>query len=88
MDDSRRRQVEFFKFCEILLQHFTAALAHPGIVGVFRCQLIGTHGNDRWFKGKAKRNYLKDDGTPFERMAAEISKAIQAALKAVYTLTP
>jgi hypothetical protein len=62
----------------------TAALAHPGIVGVFRCQLIGTHGNDRWFEGKAKRTYLRDDGTPFPIMAARVREANQAALKAAY----
>lgn len=62
----------------------TAALAHPGIVGVFRCQLIGTHGNDRWFEGKAKRTYLKDDGTPFSEIAAKVSVANKAALKAAY----
>jgi hypothetical protein len=62
----------------------TAALAHPGIVGVFRCQLIGTHGNDRWFEGKAKRTYLRDDGTPFPNMAARVSAANREALKAAY----
>ena len=62
----------------------TAALAHPGIVGVFRCQLIGTHGNDRWFEGKAKRTYLRDDGTPFPIMAARVREANQAALKSAY----
>ncbi|MBM3862037.1 MAG: hypothetical protein FJ395_20625 [Verrucomicrobia bacterium] len=62
----------------------THALAHPGIVGVFRCQLIGTHGNDRWFEGKAKRNYLRDDGTPFPIMAARVREANQAALKVAY----
>ncbi len=61
-----------------------AALAHPGIVGVFRCQLIGTHGNDRWFEGKAKRTYLRDDGTPFPIMAARVREANQAALQAAY----
>jgi hypothetical protein len=62
----------------------TAALAHPGIIGVFRCQLIGTHGNDRWFEGKAKRTYLKDDGTPNPEMAAKVSEANRADLKAAY----
>lgn len=62
----------------------TAALAHPAIVGVFRCQLIGTHGNDRWFEGKAKRTYLRDNGTPFSIMAARVREANQAALKAAY----
>jgi len=57
----------------------TALLAHPAIVGLFRCQLAGTHGNDRWFEGKAKRTYLRDDGTPFPIMAARIREANQAA---------
>lgn len=65
-------------------QWITAALAHPGIVGIFRCQLIGTHGNDRWFEGKAKRTYLKDDGSPFPEIAAKVSEANHAALKAAY----
>lgn len=60
----------------------TAALAHPGIVGIFRCQLIGTHGNDRWFEGKAKRTYLRDDGTPFPHVAARVSEANRQALNA------
>ena len=54
------------------------------IVGMFRCQLIGTHGNDRWFEGKAKRTYLRDDGTPFPIMAARVREANQAALQAAY----
>jgi hypothetical protein len=62
----------------------TDALAHPGIVGVFRCQLVGTHGNDRWFEGKAKRTYLRDDGTPFPIMATRVREANQTALKAAY----
>ena len=57
-----------------------AALAHPDIVGVFRCQLIGTRGNDRWFEGKAKRTYLRDHGTPFPEMAAKVSAANKASL--------
>jgi hypothetical protein len=65
-------------------QWIAAALAHPGIVGVFRCQLIGTHGNDRWFESKAKRTYLRDDGTPFPIMAARVREANQAALQAAY----
>jgi len=62
----------------------TAALGHPGIVGIFRCQLIGTHGNDRWFEGKARRNYLRDDGTPFPHVAARVSEANRQALNAAY----
>ena len=62
----------------------TAALTHPGIVGVFRCQLIGLHGNDRWFEGKAKRNYLRDDGIPFPSIGPKMSEANRSALKAAY----
>jgi len=65
-------------------QWIAAALAHPAIVGVFRCQLAGTHGNDRWFEGKAKRTYLRDDGTPFPLMGAKVSEANRAALQAAY----
>lgn len=65
----------------------TAALAHSGIVGVFRCQVIGTHGNDRWFEGRAKRTYLRDDGTPFLAMATRVSAANRAALKAAFANT-
>jgi hypothetical protein len=63
----------------------SAALAHPAIVGVFRCQLLGTHGNDRWFDGRARRNYLRPDGTPFPVTATAIAAANRAALHAAYT---
>gem|GEM_PF-5015453 len=70
---------------ELVFEMFNEpSLAHPGIVGVFRCQLIGTHGNDRWFEGKAKRTYLRDDGTPFPIMAAKVSEANRVSLKAAY----
>ncbi|HUT90178.1 MAG TPA: hypothetical protein VMY37_11820 [Thermoguttaceae bacterium] len=62
----------------------SAALTHPGIVNVFRCQLVGTHVNDHWFEGRAKRTYLRDDGTPFPIMAARVSEANRAALEAAY----
>lgn len=39
-----------------------AAFDEDYIVGVFRCQLIGVHGNDRWFPARRmKRTYLRDD---------------------------
>ncbi len=38
----------------------------PYIIGVFKCQFIGSHGNDNRFPaGRMKRTYLRDDGTPF-----------------------
>jgi len=56
----------------------------PFVVGVFKCQLIGTHGNDRWFEGKAKRTLLKDDGTYFEHMTPGMQQAHREALHKVY----
>lgn len=57
------------------------ALQTPYIVGVFKCQLIGTHGNDRWFDGKAKRTVVKDDGSYFDHM----SKGMREAHKHIIT---
>jgi hypothetical protein len=58
------------------------ALSHPAIIGLFRCQLAGTHGYDKWFLGKAKRTYLQDDGTPFPAFAEKVREANRATLKA------
>ena len=60
------------------------AAEEPCVVGVFKCQLIGTHGNDRWFDGKAKRTYLRDDGTDFIYRTARTRAAHAAALEAAY----
>jgi hypothetical protein len=62
----------------------TDAMAHPAIVGIFRCQLAGTHGNDKWFLGKAKRTYLRDDGTPFPTFAEKIRESNHIALQDAY----
>ncbi len=56
----------------------------PFAVGVFKCQFIGTHANDRWFDGKARRTILQDDGTDFEYMSAGLAEAHRDVLKAVY----
>ncbi|MBM3725535.1 MAG: hypothetical protein FJW40_08935 [Acidobacteria bacterium] len=62
-----------------------AALREPYMVGVFMCQLIGVHGNDRWFPaGRMKRTYLRDEGTAFSTRAALLSAAHEATLKRVY----
>ncbi|MBM3761898.1 MAG: hypothetical protein FJW36_16820 [Acidobacteria bacterium] len=62
-----------------------AALRDPYMIGVFMCQFIGVHGNDRWFpEGRMKRTYLRDDGTVFSTRAALIKAAHEAALKKVY----
>ncbi len=43
-----------------------SAFELPYLIGVFKCQWIGRHGNDRWFpEGRMKRTYLRDDGTAF-----------------------
>ena len=60
------------------------AAEEPSVVGVFKCQLIGRHGNDRWFEGKAKRTYLRDDGTDFPARTALTREAHAAALEAAY----
>jgi hypothetical protein len=62
----------------------TDALSHPAIIGLFRCQLAGTHGNDKWFLDKGKRTYLRDDGSPFPTFADTIREANRAALERAY----
>lgn len=61
-----------------------AAMERPYLVGVFKCQLIGTHGNDRWFEGKARRTYYQDDGTAFVHRTAITRAAHQEALRVGY----
>ena len=59
----------------------------PYVVGVFKCQLIGSHGNDRWFPaGLMKRTYLRDDGTPFSIRTAAAKKAHEMVLSRAYGL--
>ncbi|MEZ5355209.1 MAG: hypothetical protein R2762_21460 [Bryobacteraceae bacterium] len=62
-----------------------AAFAEPFLVGLFQCQLIGRHGNDRLFPdGRMKRTYLRDDATPWPYRTAQMAKANRAALRRVY----
>lgn len=61
------------------------AVATPFIIGVFKCQLIGTHGNDRWFDGRARRTYLQDDGSDFRSRTAITRDAHLEALRAAYS---
>jgi len=57
----------------------------PYVIGVFKCQLIGTHGNDRWFpEGRMKRTYLQDDGQPFPVRTEITKKAHEKVLSSVY----
>lgn len=61
-----------------------SAVATPFIIGVFKCQFIGTHANDRWFDGRARRTYLKDDGAPFGVRTSITEKAHNDALNSAY----
>jgi len=70
---------------EDVAQWVKDALAQPYIVGVFKCQFIGTHGNDRWFpEGRMKRTLWQDDGTAFPVMTDRVSQAHREALVEVY----
>ena len=61
------------------------ALQQPYIIGVFKCQFIGTHGNDRWFPaGRMKRTLWQDDGTAFPVMTERVARAHREALRAAY----
>ena len=63
----------------------TAALQQPYIIGVFKCQFIGTHGNDRWFpEGRMKRTLWQDDGTAFPVMTGRVARAHREALLRAY----
>ena len=59
-------------------------MRRPYMLGVFKCQLLGLHGNDRWFDGKARRTYLRDDGSAFEHRTEITRRAHQAALREAY----
>ena len=70
---------------EDVAQWVKDALNQPYIIGVFKCQFIGTHGNDRWFsKGRMKRTLWMDDGSPFPTMTELVTKAHREALDEVY----
>ena len=70
---------------EDVAQWVKDALQQPYIIGVFKCQFIGTHGNDRWFpKGRMKRTLWQDDGTAFPVMTERVSQAHREALDEVY----
>lgn len=70
---------------EDVAQWIQKALSQPYLVGVFKCQFIGTHGNDRWFpKGRMKRTLWQDDGTRFPNMTRTVSQAHRTALDNIY----
>ncbi len=60
------------------------SFAMPYIIGNFKCQLIGSHGNDRLFpEGRMKRTYLKGDGSPFPMRTEATRKAHIQVLNSV-----
>lgn len=64
-----------------------SAFEEPYVVGVFKCQLIGSHGNDRWFpSGGMKRTYLQDNGEPFRHRTEITRRAHAKVLQKVYGL--
>lgn len=54
-----------------------SAMTRPYMIGVFKCQLIGLHGNDKQFNNRSRRTYLKDNGDPFE-VRTEITRTAHA----------
>ena len=70
---------------EDVAQWVTSALERPYIIGVFKCQFIGIHGNDRWFpEGRMKRTLWQDDGTAFPVMTERVARAHREALQRAY----
>jgi len=61
------------------------AMSTPYIIGVFKCQFIGSHANDRWFpEGKMKRTLIKDDGTYFDYMSSGMARIHKQVLENSY----
>ena len=69
---------------EVAANWLVACMSRPYMVGVFKCQLVGLHGNDRWFEGKARRTYLRDDGTAFTHRTEITRKAHRDALNVAF----
>lgn len=69
------------KAAEEAAEFLRAAMRRRYMVGVFKCQLIGLHGNDAQFEGKSRRTYLKDDGSEWESRTEITRKAHAEALR-------
>lgn len=65
-------------------QWLREAFQQPYIVGVFKCQFIGTHPNDRRLDGKAKRTLVRDDGSYFEYVSKGMRQTHHQILDSVY----
>ena len=62
-----------------------SAFAKPYIIGVFKCQLIGVHGNDLKFpKDSTKRTYYKDDGRSFKYRTKKTAATHKEILENIY----
>ncbi|MEM6916940.1 MAG: hypothetical protein AAF491_10275, partial [Verrucomicrobiota bacterium] len=59
------------------------AFGAPYLTGLFICQVIGTHGNDKFFL-RAKRTYLQDDGTRYQTRTALLREANLQVMKRLY----
>jgi hypothetical protein len=70
---------------EMAAKFVTDAFEPPYMIGLFICQVIGSHANDQWFDGKAKRTYLRDDGIAFEHRRAKLKAANAAVLQRLYS---
>jgi hypothetical protein len=67
------------------VQFLHDAFARPYLTGVFICQLIGTHPNDKnFFDLKAHRTYLKPDGTLYDFRSARLKETNAALLQKLY----
>ena len=53
------------------------------MIGLFICQVIGTHPNDKFFTN-AKRTYLRDDGTPFPTRTNLLRSTNRALIEHLY----
>jgi hypothetical protein len=73
------------KASEMAAKFVTDAFEPPYMIGLFICQVIGTHPNDKWFDGKAKRTYLRDDGIAFEHRRKSLKRANEAVLQRLYS---
>jgi hypothetical protein len=62
------------------------AFEPPFMVGLFICQVLGSHANDKWFGPEARRTYLRDDGSPFPDRAREIADANHAVLARLFEM--
>jgi hypothetical protein len=65
-------------------QFLQDAFQRKYMLGVWKCQLIGLHPNDRWFEGKAKRTYVQNDGADFPIRTEVMRQAHRSVLQSLY----